>query len=165
MVSGSNFDDGPCLTNLLEVTVMPSWVDLDWQEFADVVAALGRLPQRPGSYAVRWAPRGRPAPIPRAFGVDHTGILFFGRTTIRADGLRGRLTDFCGAARGRIYSHAEGRRYADLHYPERGVVVNDLQIAWQVAPSPAEARDQELRWFDEYLGTHGELPPLNRQRG
>ena len=143
---------------------MPDWENLDWQLFNDVVNNLKDLSERPGVYAIRCAPKGCPKTIGRIFRVDQSGILCFGRTT-GAEGLRRRLRYFCGAASGKKYSHAEGQRYHELKYGQRGFSLEYLQIGWKEFTSGEKAKEQELAWFDEYLEMFGELPPLNRKRG
>jgi len=140
------------------------WDGLDWQLFNVVVKKLKDLPERPGLYAVRCAPKGQPKAIGRAFGVDRSGILCFGRTT-GSKGLRCRLKYFCGTALGKKYSHAEGQRYHELKYDQRNFTLEYLQIGWKEFASGKKAEERELAWFDEYLEMFGELPPLNRKRG
>ena len=140
------------------------WDGLDWQLFNDVVKKLKDLPERPGLYAVRCAPNGQPKTIGRAFGVDQSGILCFGRTT-GSKGLKNRLNYFCRAAAGKKCAHAEGQRYHKLKYDQRGFPLDSLQIGWKDFALADDAKEGEIAWFDEYLEMFGELPPLNRKHG
>ena len=142
---------------------MPTWDDLNWLPCEEVCARLSDLPDKPGAYAVRCAPEGKPKRIQRAFGPDDSGILCFGKT--EEGGLRTRLTNLCRALRGMRAPHAEGRRYHDVKYAGHGFPLDSLQIGWIVCASMAEAKAGELAWFDEYFEQFGELPPLNRKRG
>lgn len=143
---------------------MPDWEDLDWQFFNNVVNKLKDFPENPGVYAVRCAPNGQPKSIGRAFGVDKSGILSFGRATGQ-QGLKSRLRYFCQAAAGKESAHAEGQRYHKLKYDRRNFPLDWLQIGWKVFDLADDAKEKEIVWFDEYLEMFGELPPLNRRRG
>ena len=143
---------------------MPSWDHLDWHRCEEVFHNATAIPQSPGAYAIRCAPQGKIAVIGRVFGPDKTGILCFGRTAERTEGLRGRLTDFWRATGGMLAPHAEGRRYHSLCYGMKGFARDTLEVGWETGGS-SEARQQEAAWFCEYLAAFGELPPLNRKQG
>ena len=143
---------------------MPDWEGLDWQFLNDVVENIQDLTVKSGVYAVRCAPEGQPKAIGRAFGVDSSGILCFGRA-IGSKGLRSRLKYFCRAAAGKKSAHAEGQRYHELKYNQRNFPLDWLQIGWKDFALVDDAKERELAWFDEYLEMFGELPPLNRKRG
>ena len=136
-----------------------------WKSCEEVWAQRHALPQLHGAYVVRYAPDGKPKSIARAFRADSQGILCFGRTKTRADGLKGRLTALSRALQGRRIDHSEGFRYRQLDYMHNGFPVSALQIAWLECASAGEAKHVELAWFDKYADEFGELPPLNRQRG
>ena len=143
---------------------MPDWESLDWQLFNNVINKLKDLPENLGVYAVRCAPNGQPKTIGRAFGVDQSGILCFGRTT-GSKGLKSRLKYFCRAAAGKKSAHTEGQRYHELKYNQRNFPLDCLQIGWKDFALVDDAKERELAWFDKYLEMFGELPPLNRKRG
>ena len=139
------------------------WNGLDWQFFDDVVENIQDLPENPGVYAVRCSSNGHPKTIGRTFGVDRSGILFFGRAT-GLKGLRGRLKYFCRAAAGKKSAHAEGQRYHKLKNNQRNFPLEGLQIGYKDFASSNKAKERELAWFDDYLEMFGELPPLNLKR-
>ena len=144
---------------------MPSWDNLDWNRCEQLAQDADRIPQQPGTYAVRCAPGGEPRVVCRAFGPDKSGILCFGRTTQTTKGLRGRIGAFLRCSGGVGSGHAEGERYHQLRYAEHGFRQGDLEVAWVAFSAPDQAKRQELSWFDEYSDVFGELPPLNRKRG
>ena len=142
---------------------MPTWDTLTWNRFVELEQDDDRIPEKPGTYAVRCAPSGEPRMVNRAFGTDKSGILCFGRTT--EQDLRRRVGMFLRASQGKKVAHVEGKRYRQLGYLEHGFRWEDLEVAWKACSDPKEAKDQELSWFEEYSGIFGELPPLNRKCG
>jgi len=145
---------------------MPGWEELEWIRAGEIFQGPElEIPNRPGAYAVRCSSKGTPIPIARVFRRDTSGILFFGSTAIEAEGLRGRLKAFWRAVNGMAAPHAEGQRYHQAEYDNRGFPQNALEIGWREFDAPPDAVAQELAWFDEYFCLFGELPPLNRRRG
>ena len=136
------------------------WEDLNWENFCE---SIKRLPEKPGAYAIRWAPRKQPQPIQRVFGPDQSGVLCFGETGEK-NGLRNRLNDFYHAAEGKNYAHAEGERYYKLGYAEK-FPLGELQIGYRICADKKETKETETSWFNAYEVFFGELPPLNRRKG
>jgi len=131
------------------------WTSLEGVSNDDVPA-----PKRPGVYAIRYAPGGKPKAIRRAFGPDPHGILCYGMTGAK---LRGRLRDFYGAALGKKAAHAEGIRFHKLKYAENGYPLRSVEVRWQVCASEKAADKRERELLNNYAERYGEAPPLNRQ--
>jgi hypothetical protein len=136
------------------------WEDLNWENFCE---SIKRLPEKPGTYAIRWVPGGKPQQIQRVFGLDQSGILCFGETG-ETIGLKKRLNGFYRAAEGKRVPHAEGERYYELKY-NKGFPLGELQIGYRVCTDGERAKITEILWFDEYEKLFGELPPLNQRKG
>ncbi len=128
--------------------------------FRDIEEGTVSVPAELGAYVV-WCVKenGNPKPIPRIFGEDQDGILFFGCTFRRF--LNQRIGDFCKGVR-RGNAHIEGDRYHNLEYNKNGFPPESLRIGWRI---DSNANACETKWLDEYEKEFGELSPLNYQSG
>lgn len=130
----------------------------DWSSWQPLSASPG-VPRRPGVYRVRCRDGERVQMIPRANGVDGSGLLLVGRDE---SSLRDCLDAFrrC-ASDASIHSHEAGWAYASRGY-DRRFPLSELEISYVITPDGAAARAIEEAVLRVYQDQFLDLPPLNQ---
>ncbi len=130
----------------------------DWSSWQPLSASPG-VPRRPGVYRIRCREGGRTQLIPRASGVDGTGLVLVGRDDAS---LRDCLDAFRrSAADLSVQQHAAGWAYANRGY-ERRFPLSELEVSYLITPDGATARAIEEAVLRVYQDQFLDLPPLNQ---
>jgi hypothetical protein len=146
---------------------MYEWDDLFRTKSKVIKANLGdkvkkksvEAPEKSGIYVVRSISNNKPKLIRRIFKCDKDGILHIGYTK----NLKGRIGSFLsGTETGK--EHSEAMRYNRLKREYEQYGYSSVQIGYRKLPL-RKAKKLELKWFDKYEHSFGELPPLNSKRG
>lgn len=121
---------------------------------------------RPEPMAYRllaWDPvTDRPRPIPRAAGVDDSGLLDIGES---GNG-RQRLRDLLGAAQGKPRSHRAGWEYSVAGYDFGSAFpLETLRVELLHVDSKPLAEALELALLEDYRWRFKDRPPLNGSTG
>ncbi|MFW6087447.1 MAG: hypothetical protein ACODAG_09595 [Myxococcota bacterium] len=101
-----------------------------------------------------------PRAIPRAVTVDEEGVLDIGES---ANGKR-RLTDFLGAAQGKLRSHRAGWEYAVYEFTST-FPLDTLHVEILHVDSKELAEAIEVALLEDYRWRFNDRPPLNSSAG
>lgn len=129
----------------------------DWSPWQPL-SADAALPAGPGVYRLRCRDGARVQPIPRADGMDGTGVLCIGAAE---SSLRGTLYAFrrC-AADPRAEGHAGGWIYANCGY-DRRFPLAELEVSYLEVRDASAASAIEAAVLRVYVDQFLDFPPLN----
>ena len=116
------------------------------------------VPSVPGVYQMRWAVNGQSQAIPRANGVDKSGLLYIGKAT----NLKRRLRElYRGITEGRA-NHTAAYTYMWDNFSKK-FKTDHLEVHWAVL-SKEETDDYAFDLLGDYIKAYLDTPPLNISR-
>lgn len=129
---------------------------LQWRQWTTLLPLnVSEVPSDAGLYQLRWAINGKPRPIPRAYGIDAFGFVYFGK----AKNLNRRLKALLNGIIERSPVHNTDSIFLWYGFEEK-FKHSQLEIRWSVLPKDL-IDEYEYYLLSLYVFVYLDLPPLN----